>query len=392
MRKQFIMLSFLGVFSVGYMAVPAFADDVYVDLSVLRELGSDNPVADTPAPLFPEVKSSRARVVETSFPTVSSQSTTHKSIARKKTIKPQKAKPRKPVVKADKTDKIVIPEKAVPVSGLKVSVPTVELKPVSENMEQNAAAPVVKIKKEPLPELEVEPSPTPTPDLSSEAAQITAQPVVSQAFETAKEKAETQAPLATDNSTAPNIEQPAAVPSNTETQPETTKAVADSVAVQNQTEPKPAGNEMVFIPQTGSPASQIAQPTAVSEPEPAVENNVPNNPQPQLLVPAPSSGAAVGANEIEFAPGSEDLTPANLQKIDTIVTSFDDPKNNMIAINAYNYDDGNDVFGKKRLSLRRIVAIRSYLLNKGYKNFMPKVINITDDNGKSDLVELEEVK
>ena len=259
-------------------------------------------------------------------------------------------------------------------------------------MEQNAAAPVVKIKKEPLPELEVEPSPTPTPDLSSEAAQITAQPVVSQAFETAKEKAETQATLATDNSTAPNIEQPAAVPSNTETQPETTKAVADSVAVQNQTEPKPASNEMVFIPQTGSPASQTAQPTAVSEPEPAVENNVPNNPQPQLLVPAPSSGAAVGANEIEFAPGSEDLTPANLQKIDTIVTSFDDPKNNMIAINAYNYDDGNDVFSKKRLSLRRIVAIRSYLLNKGYKNFMPKVINITDDNGKSDLVELEEVK
>ena len=64
----------------------------------------------------------------------------------------------------------------------------------------------------------------------------------------------------------------------------------------------------------------------------------------------------------------------------------------MIAINSYNYDDGNDVFTKKRLSLRRIVAVRSYLLGKGYKNFMPKVINLTDDASKADVVELEEVK
>ena len=64
----------------------------------------------------------------------------------------------------------------------------------------------------------------------------------------------------------------------------------------------------------------------------------------------------------------------------------------MIAINSYNYDDGNDVFTKKRLSLRRIVAVRSYLLGKGYKTFMPKVINLTDDASKADVVELEEVK
>ena len=61
-------------------------------------------------------------------------------------------------------------------------------------------------------------------------------------------------------------------------------------------------------------------------------------------------------------------------------------------INSYNYDDGNDVFNKKRLSLRRIVAVRSYLLNRGYKNFMPKVINLTDDVSQSNVVELDEIK
>lgn len=31
-------------------------------------------------------------------------------------------------------------------------------------------------------------------------------------------------------------------------------------------------------------------------------------------------------------------------------------------------------------------------LGQGYKNFMPKVINLTDDASKADVVELEEVK
>ena len=369
MRKQFIMLSFFGALGmVGCLSAPASADDVYVDLSVLRELQDTSSVANVPAPLFPEIKSSRS--------SVSSPAVRHKS------VKPQKAKPRKRVAKEDSQDKIVIPEKVVPVTGLKVSVPSIELKTVSENMEKDAAAPVAAIKKESLPELKTEP--TPTPDLSSEAAQVTAQPVISQAFEAAKEKAENE------NSVPANNEQIA----DNSVQP--VPALIDKKTTQNPSVTQPSDNEMVFIPQTNVSAPLTMQSSTVSEvmssTQQSAENVIQENNQPQLLVSAPSVNTKAGATEIEFAPGSEELTSDNQQKLDAIIASFENPTDNMIAINAYNYNDGNDVFSKKRLSLRRIVAIRSYLLNKGYKNFMPKVINITDDNGKSDLVELEEIK
>ena len=384
MRKQFIMLSVLGGFWVGHMSAPAFADDVYVDLSVLRELQNTTSAANISAPLFPEVKTSRTPAVETSFPTISS-----KPAARKKTIQPQKDKPRKRMVKEDKSDKIVIPEKVVPGSGLKVAVPTVELKTVSENMEKDAAAPVAEIKKEPLPELKIEAAPTPTPDLSSEAAQVTAQPLVSKAFEAAKEEAETENTVSTNNEKS--IED--ITPSTSESVVEVQK-VDDSAAAKTPSEA--ASKEMVFIPQTNAPTpptgQSVVKPEPAADTQPSAQGNIQENNRPQLLVPAPSASTKAGANEIEFASGSEELSAQNQQKLDAIIAGFENPSENMIAINAYNYDDGNDVFSKKRLSLRRIVAIRSYLLNKGYKNFMPKVINITEDNGKSALVELEEIK
>ena len=80
------------------------------------------------------------------------------------------------------------------------------------------------------------------------------------------------------------------------------------------------------------------------------------------------------------------------EKIDTIIASFDDAKANKIAIMAYNYDNGEDVFRKKRQSLNRAIEIRSYLLNKGYKNFSIKVINITDDAAQGNVVEIDELK
>ena len=47
---------------------------------------------------------------------------------------------------------------------------------------------------------------------------------------------------------------------------------------------------------------------------------------------------------------------------------------------------------KEKLSLDRATEIRSLLLNKGYKNFSIKVINVTDDAEKRNLVEIEEIK
>ena len=65
---------------------------------------------------------------------------------------------------------------------------------------------------------------------------------------------------------------------------------------------------------------------------------------------------------------------------------------NKIMILSYKYEDGKDSFKKKRISLNRAIEVRSYLLGKGYKNFSIKVINISGDAEKRNLVEIEELK
>jgi hypothetical protein len=360
MRKQFVMMSSLTcLYLLAGSAVPVRADDVYVDLSVLNELRSGGPVVYKPAPLFPEVKSpSRKSSAERKLPApASSKSAT---VKKKKTPVAKKTAP-----------KVVIPEKAVPVPGLRVSVPALELKNVSENIEKDAAAPVAAIKKEPLPELPT----SVAPDLSSESAQVATQPVAEKAFEAAKEQAGQALPSASNEI---RVETPE-------------PAVENLVPVAEKPEP-PKVPEMVFVPQK-APEKTESVPAAVRENSvPSVEASAPQSAMPQLLVPTARPTLPVSDRTIGFAPGSEELTPENRQKIDAIIAGFENPGANMIAINSYNYDDGNDVFTKKRLSLRRIVAVRSYLLGKGYKNFMPKVINLTDDASKADVVELEEVK
>ena len=360
MRKQFVIMSSLTcLYLLAGSAVPVRADDVYVDLSVLNELRSGGPVVYKPAPLFPEVKSpSRKSSAERKLPApASSKSAT---VKKKKTPVAKKTAP-----------KVVIPEKAVPVPGLRVSVPALELKNVSENIEKDAAAPVAAIKKEPLPELPT----SVAPDLSSESAQVATQPVAEKAFEAAKEQAGQALPSASNEI---RVETPE-------------PAVENPVPVAEKPE-LPKVPEMVFVPQKAPEKTESVSAAVRENPVPSVESSAPQSAMPQLLVPTARPTLPVSDRTIGFAPGSEELTPENRQKIDAIIAGFENPGANMIAINSYNYDDGNDVFTKKRLSLRRIVAVRSYLLGKGYKNFMPKVINLTDDASKADVVELEEVK
>ena len=360
MRKQFVIMSSLTyLYLLAGSAVPVRADDVYVDLSVLNELRSGEPAVYKPAPLFPEVKSP------------SRKSSAERKVSAPMLSKSAALKNKKTPVAKKTAPKVVIPEKAVPVSGLRVSVPALELKNVSENIEKNAAAPVAAIKKELLPELPT----SAAPDLSSESAQVAAQPVAEKAFEAAKEQAGQALPPA---STEIKVEIPA-------------PAVESPVPVAEPELPKVP--EMVFVPQKTPEKTETAPAVVRENPVSSVEAPAPQSTEmPQLLVPTARPALPVSDRVIGFAPGSEELTPENRQKIDAIIAGFENPGANMIAINSYNYDDGNDVFTKKRLSLRRIVAVRSYLLGKGYKNFMPKVINLTDDASKADVVELEEVK
>ncbi|MFR1031165.1 MAG: hypothetical protein ACLSE6_00910 [Alphaproteobacteria bacterium] len=87
-----------------------------------------------------------------------------------------------------------------------------------------------------------------------------------------------------------------------------------------------------------------------------------------------------------------EISPENADKIVSLIETFEDPRKHKIAIYAYNYDNGENTFKKKKLSLDRATEIRSLLLNKGYKNFSIKVINITDNPEKRNLVEIEEIK
>ena len=124
-----------------------------------------------------------------------------------------------------------------------------------------------------------------------------------------------------------------------------------------------------------------------------IQNTSPTDKAPvQPLISSPNSTQTETPEEIRFAEGSYEISDENAQKIISLINTFENPKQNKIAIYAYNYDNGENSFKKKKLSLDRATEIRSLLLNKGYKNFSIKVINVTDSPDKSNLVEIEEIK
>ena len=106
----------------------------------------------------------------------------------------------------------------------------------------------------------------------------------------------------------------------------------------------------------------------------------------------PLSKAQKISNDLLFAEGESDLTPAQEQQLDSILSNFKDAKNSKIAIVAYNLDNGTDTFLRKRNSLNRAVNIRSYLLKKGYKDYSIKVINVEDGDPRINTVNISERK
>lgn len=95
---------------------------------------------------------------------------------------------------------------------------------------------------------------------------------------------------------------------------------------------------------------------------------------------------------IVFAENSSELTEADKRQLDKIIEGFKDITNNKIAITSYNLDDGKEVFYRKKQSLDRAIAVRSYLLGKGYKNYSIKVINIPTGDEKVNTVEVFELE
>lgn len=130
--------------------------------------------------------------------------------------------------------------------------------------------------------------------------------------------------------------------------------------------PVPVASETVQKPAENKP--EIASITeVVAQPKPAIDNTV--------------------AFDDALAPLSQD----NKQKVDDIIATFEDIQNNKIGIIAYNIDDGVEVFKKKRQSLNRAIEVRAYLLDKGYKNFSIRVLNLKDEPQKANMVEIIEI-
>ncbi len=308
--------------------------DVYVDLSALDELsGTGSPVIHT-EPLFPVV--------------TARQAAEEKAKPSKKAIR-KKAKPAaaKPVVKK---------EKAKP----EVKVEVVEKAPAEQPKSEPAASVVQPAAPAPVTEPEVKAQPVAEVEPVVPAAKTEPAVVLTEA-EPTKPSAE------------PQLENKA-------------KPVDDEVVV---VDVEPLANPVKVVDvEPVSPAK--AQPTAEEKTtEPAAKTEAPsadNQPQAAAEVKKPAPGRFAFDAEVS------DLNDAQKAQLDNLVNGFENPAVNKIAILAFNLDDGVDTFKKKRLSLNRAIEIRSYLLQKGYKNFSIKVINVDAASDKVNTVEVEELK
>ncbi len=94
---------------------------------------------------------------------------------------------------------------------------------------------------------------------------------------------------------------------------------------------------------------------------------------------------------LRFETDSSELTADQLVYLDNVRAQLDPSQKKKISIKAYNYDNGEDSFRKKRVSLVRATEVRSYFLNHGFKNFSIKIINTTADSEDKNTVEIEEL-
>lgn len=157
--------------------------------------------------------------------------------------------------------------------------------------------------------------------------------------------------------------------------------------------PAPAEPEVKELPAAPTEAIEVKEPAA--EPIAAVE---PIAPAPVVMsattAELPETSAVVAPKEVyslSFAPDSSELSSASLQRLEEAVRTFDPEQKKKISIKAHNYDNGEDSFRKKRISLTRATEVRSWFLNRGFKNFSIRVVNSSTDDENRDTVEFEEL-
>lgn len=346
MRCNFLVLTVVGFLALCGICSNANAqEDVYVDLSVLDGL-QDFDSSDVAAqPLFPQVK---------------------------KTIKATKLKPAKKIVKATKIIKA------------KNKVVEVKVKPLSEAeqlaLDDKKRADLVSKKLE-----VVEPKAE----------------MVEEVYDVKDDVLDVVSPVKEENLVIPSTVS-AVNMENVNANETPLTPIVESESLNTTLINRPSAPEVKVIDETiattpAMPTMTETLPSVVSEPVlPEATPVLPESKVETIVEPIiPSVPAILKASSVDkqlyFDADDAPLSDANKQKIDTILSSFVDVNNNKIAILSYNLDDGQEVFKKKRLSLNRAIEIRKYLLEKGYKNFSIKVVNVVDEPNKKNLVEIEEI-
>lgn len=326
--KRLVMASVCALALQGAAFAQA-ADDVYVDLSVLNNLQPGDSLFVETQPLFPVVKKAPVK----------------KTVRKRKTPKKTVA-PAKPV--AEKTPAPKKEEKAIAILPQAPEIP------------------------QPLAEAKPEPVKPANPITVADDREPVRETVAD---------VDVVRPAETDNGKA--LSEPKSE--------ETSKPAA--ALIEPAAKVEPAKTE-VSVPAAEETAKAPEKAAAVQEAEnvPAAETEEKKEIKPLLPVGDKTPAAAEVGRQIFFADDSFEISPENADKIISLIETFEDPRKHKIAIYAYNYDNGENTFKKKKLSLDRATEIRSLLLNKGYKNFSIKVINITDNPEKRNLVEIEEIK
>ena len=326
--KRLVMASVCALALQGAAFAQA-ADDVYVDLSVLNNLQPGDSLFVETQPLFLVVKKAPVK----------------KTVRKKKTPKKTVA-PAKPV--AEKTPAPKKEEKAIAILPQAPEIP------------------------QPLAEAKPEPVKPANPITVADDREPVRETVAD---------VDVVRPAETDNGKA--LSEPKSE--------ETSKPAA--ALIEPAAKVEPAKTE-VSVPAAEETAKAPEKAAAVQEAEnvPAAETEEKKEIKPLLPVGNKTPAAAEVGRQIFFADDSFEISPENADKIISLIETFEDPRKHKIAIYAYNYDNGENTFKKKKLSLDRATEIRSLLLNKGYKNFSIKVINITDNPEKRNLVEIEEIK
>lgn len=326
--KRLVMASVCALALQGAAFAQA-ADDVYVDLSVLNNLQPGDSLFVETQPLFPVVKKAPVK----------------KTVRKKKTPKKTVA-PAKPV--AEKTPAPKKEEKAIAILPQAPEIP------------------------QPLAEAKPEPVKPANPITVADDREPVRETVAD---------VDVVRPAETDNGKA--LSEPKSE--------EVSKPAA--ALIEPAAKVEPAKTE-VSVPAAEETAKAPEKAAAVQEAEnvPAAEPEEKKEIKPLLPVGDKTPAAAEVGRQIFFADDSFEISPENADKIISLIETFEDPRKHKIAIYAYNYDNGENTFKKKKLSLDRATEIRSLLLNKGYKNFSIKVINITDNPEKRNLVEIEEIK